>query len=110
MWPEIWRLAEEKIAQAHSDGYKVCVVDAAVMLKAGWQRNMHEVWVTIAPDTEVSPYKCSPTTQCQYTLGQTRQSLHPLNIYLRTHLYYVDMLCVWSRWEANASSPWNLGG
>ena len=54
MWPEIWRLAEEKISQAHSDGHRVCVVDAAIMLNAGWQRHMHEVWVTIAPDTEVS--------------------------------------------------------
>ena len=54
MWPEIWRLAEEKISQAHPDGHRVCVVDAAIMLNAGWQRHMHEVWVTIAPDTEVS--------------------------------------------------------
>ena len=56
MWPEIWRLAEEKIAEAHSNGHRVCVVDAAVMLNAGWQRHMHEVWVTIAPDTEVSKH------------------------------------------------------
>ena len=54
VWPEIWRMAEEKIAAAHAEGYRVCVVDAAVMLNAGWQRNMHEIWVTIAPDTEVS--------------------------------------------------------
>ena len=57
MWPEIWRLAEEKIAQAHSDGHRVCVIDAAVMLNAGWQQHMHEVWVTIAPDTEVSGHQ-----------------------------------------------------
>ena len=54
MWPEIWHLAEEKVAKAHSEGYGICVVDAAVMLKAGWQRHMHEIWVTIAPDSEVS--------------------------------------------------------
>ena len=54
VWPEIWRLAEEKISQAHSEGYSICVVDAAVMLKAGWQRHVHEVWVAIAPNTEVS--------------------------------------------------------
>ena len=56
MWPEIWRLAEEKIAEAHSNGHRVCVIDAAVMLNAGWQRHMHEVWVTIAPDTDVSKH------------------------------------------------------
>ena len=52
-------MAEGKIDEAHSDGKTVCVVDAAVMLKAGWQRYMHEVWVTIAPDTEVSLHKLS---------------------------------------------------
>ena len=51
-------MAAEKIAHAHSKGYSVCVVDAAVMLKAGWQRHMHEIWVTIAPDTEVSMCTC----------------------------------------------------
>ena len=56
VWPEIWRMAEEKIAEALSNGYHVCVVDAAVMLKACWHRNMHEIWVTIAPDEEV--YAC----------------------------------------------------
>ena len=50
-------MAEEKIAAAHAEGYRVCVVDAAVMLNAGWQRNMHEIWVTIAPDTEVNIYR-----------------------------------------------------
>ena len=56
VWPEIWRLAEEKIARAHSDGHRVCVIDAAVMLNAGWQNHMHEVWVAIAPDAEVSDH------------------------------------------------------
>ena len=53
VWPEIWRLAQEKIQEAHSKGFGVCVVDAAVMLKAGWDKHVHEIWVTIVPEKEV---------------------------------------------------------
>lgn len=34
-------------------GKQVCVVDAAVLLEAGWTDMVHEVWVTIIPDEEV---------------------------------------------------------
>jgi dephospho-CoA kinase len=54
VWPEIWVLTQQEIAKAHSEGFKVCVVDAAVMLKAGWDRHLHEIWVTIAPESHVS--------------------------------------------------------
>ena len=30
-------------------GYRVCVLDAAVLLKAKWDTFMHEVWVSIIP-------------------------------------------------------------
>ena len=53
VWPEIWRLTEAGIAEAHASGHEVCVVDAAVLLQAGWQDHLHEVWVTIAPIKEV---------------------------------------------------------
>lgn len=53
MWPEIWQFVQQRIAKAHSEGYGVCVVDAAVMLMAGWNRHLHEIWVTIAPEKDV---------------------------------------------------------
>lgn len=34
-------------------GKQVCVVDAAVLLEAGWTDMVHEVWVTVIPDEEV---------------------------------------------------------
>uniref|UniRef100_A0A7N6FFI6 Cytidyltransferase-like domain-containing protein n=1 Tax=Anabas testudineus TaxID=64144 RepID=A0A7N6FFI6_ANATE len=33
-------------------GKQVCVVDAAVLLEAGWTDMVHEVWVTIIPEEE----------------------------------------------------------
>lgn len=35
-------------------GKRVCVIDAAVLLEAGWQNMVHEVWTVVIPETEVS--------------------------------------------------------
>ena len=35
-------------------GKTICVLDAAVLLEAGWDQYVHEVWVTIIPRDEVS--------------------------------------------------------
>ena len=66
VWPEIWRLAEEKIHQAHAEGYRVCSIDAAVLLKAGWDRHVHEVWVAIAPEKEVRDATCGCSLCTEY--------------------------------------------
>lgn len=31
----------------------MCVLDAAVLLEAGWQAMVHEVWTAIIPEEEV---------------------------------------------------------
>ena len=35
-------------------GFKVCILDAAVLLEAEWDHACHEVWVTVVPPKEVS--------------------------------------------------------
>ncbi|KAM9487816.1 bifunctional coenzyme A synthase [Clarias gariepinus] len=52
VWPEIALLVKEKVQQAKKDGKRVCVVDAAVLLQAGWTDMVHEVWVAIIPEDE----------------------------------------------------------
>lgn len=46
-------------------GKRVCVIDAAMLLEAGWQNMVHEVWTVVIPETEVSGshpplHHCSP--------------------------------------------------
>lgn len=36
-----------------SAGSAVCVLDAAVLLEAGWQDMVHEVWAAVVPEEEV---------------------------------------------------------
>lgn len=31
----------------------MCVIDAAMLLEAGWQNMVHEVWTVVIPETEV---------------------------------------------------------
>ncbi|XP_061561815.1 bifunctional coenzyme A synthase isoform X2 [Phycodurus eques] len=52
VWPEITLLIKIAISQAREQGKDVCVVDAAVLLEAGWTDMVHEVWVTIIPEEE----------------------------------------------------------
>ncbi|CAL8382379.1 unnamed protein product [Gadus morhua 'NCC'] len=52
VWPEIALLIKEQIQQARDQGKEVCVMDAAVLLEAGWTDMVHEVWVTLLPEEE----------------------------------------------------------
>ena len=52
VWPEIMALAKAEIARYEEEGFKVCILDAAVLLEAGWDNETNEVWVTFVPESE----------------------------------------------------------
>lgn len=52
VWPEILSLAEEEISRYGEEGFQVCILDAAVLLEAGWDKVADEVWVTFVPENE----------------------------------------------------------
>ena len=56
VWPEIKRLAEEKMQEFLHQGHKIIVLDAAVLFEAGWDDMCHEVWVVFVPKDEVMPF------------------------------------------------------
>ena len=48
VWPEIWNMAQEKIASIRMEEQKeVVVIDAAVLLQAGWKKHVHQLWISI---------------------------------------------------------------
>ena len=54
VWPEIWSLAEKQIAFMWKEkNKKVVIIDAAVLLQAGWNERVNQVWVSIV-DTETA--------------------------------------------------------
>ncbi len=54
VWPEIGRMAREQTTAALRENPKrIVVLEAAVLLEAGWQKGMDEVWVVIV-DPEVA--------------------------------------------------------
>ena len=55
VWPEILRLAKQQIAAAKEAGEAVVVLEAAVLIEAGWQSEVDEVWaVTVEPEVAVA--------------------------------------------------------
>lgn len=55
VWPEILHLAKQEIAAARDAGEAVVVLEAAVLIEAGWQREVDEVWaVTVEPEAAVA--------------------------------------------------------
>ena len=49
VWPEILALAKAAIAAAERDGANVVVLEAAVLIEAGWQSEVDEVWAVTVP-------------------------------------------------------------
>ena len=49
VWPRIYAMMEERIAALASDGVEIVVVEAALLIEAGWTPIADEVWVLTAP-------------------------------------------------------------
>lgn len=55
VWPAILALAKEEIAAAEAADAAITVLEAAVLLEAGWQTEVDEVWaVTVAPEVALA--------------------------------------------------------
>uniref|UniRef100_A0A1B0DBI0 Bifunctional coenzyme A synthase n=1 Tax=Phlebotomus papatasi TaxID=29031 RepID=A0A1B0DBI0_PHLPP len=53
VWPRLLEAVREKVADIRQKGeYQVVVIEAAVLIKAGWQKEVHEVWSLIIPPEE----------------------------------------------------------
>ena len=53
VWPEISRMGKEKMQNlVEVEGKKVIIWDAAVLLQAGWDREVHEVWAAFIDQPE----------------------------------------------------------
>ncbi|KAA3674114.1 phosphopantetheine adenylyltransferase / dephospho-CoA kinase, partial [Paragonimus westermani] len=67
VWPEIERLVVEKLEQLHpntaglehdSIARPIVILDAAVLLPAGWDKICHEVWIAVLPRQEAQRRIC----------------------------------------------------
>lgn len=52
VWPAIRQLATEEVALFAERGVDVVVLDAAILLEAGWDAMVDEVWVAVIPKEE----------------------------------------------------------
>jgi len=43
VWPEVWKLAEAEAIRLWKSEKEVVIFDAALLIKAGWAKEMHQV-------------------------------------------------------------------
>ncbi|XP_069683346.1 bifunctional coenzyme A synthase isoform X1 [Periplaneta americana] len=52
VWPALLDLLKLEVQQLHEAGHQVVVLEAAVLLQAGWDQHVHEVWACLIPPEE----------------------------------------------------------
>jgi phosphopantetheine adenylyltransferase/dephospho-CoA kinase len=52
VWPKIMERIKELISEVASKGAQVCIVEAALLLEAGWDEVVNEIWVSVIPEAE----------------------------------------------------------
>ncbi len=53
MHPRMYRVAEQKIAGYRQQGVKAVVLEAALLIEAGWTPLVDKVWVTVSPEETI---------------------------------------------------------
>jgi len=51
--PRTYRLAQERIADGRRRGVKVVVVEATLLIEAGWRNLVDRVWLVVAPEAAI---------------------------------------------------------
>jgi phosphopantetheine adenylyltransferase/dephospho-CoA kinase len=50
VWPNLLKKAKERINELHAEHkFKVVILEAAILIQAGWEKECHEVWSMIIP-------------------------------------------------------------
>lgn len=86
VWPAIRRLAKERIEELRTKDTQVIVLEAAVLIEAGWLDIVDEVWlVTVDPDIArqrvverngITPDQANARIEAQLTNGERRPHAH----------------------------------
>ena len=71
VWPEIRRLTIAEIKRLEAQGDKLCVIEAAVMIEAGWQDLATSVWV-VNVDPEVAVQRLMKRNNMSETDARSR--------------------------------------
>lgn len=54
VWPALLIAVKKRIQELYSkDNCQICIIEAAILLKAGWLNEFHEIWSIIVPQTDV---------------------------------------------------------
>lgn len=53
MHPEIYKIVQKEIDKYRTAGCSVVAVEAALLIEAGWEKLVDQIWVTVAPQSTI---------------------------------------------------------
>ncbi|XP_066997983.2 bifunctional coenzyme A synthase [Anabrus simplex] len=107
LWPHILETAKVESQKLYEKGHKVVIMEAALLIQAGWDQHCHEVWLCI-----VSPEEALRRLEARNHLSpaeaKARLAAQPCNMELVAHSHVV--FCTeWDRSfsQYQAEKAWN---
>lgn len=106
MHPKMYKTAQERIEQYRQQGTKVAVLEAALLIEAGWTPLVDQVWVTVAPDHAiVNRLKNERGLAEGQILARLRSQMSPVEKTKRADVV-IDTDCELAQLKAQVAGLW----
>ena len=107
MHPRIHKIAQERIEQYEKQGTTVAVLEAALLVEAGWTPLVDQVWVTVAPEAiVVERVKAQRGLSEAQILARLRSQM-PLVEKTKRADVVIDSACPFADLKARVTELWN---
>ena len=106
MHPKMYKIAQERIERYHKQGTAVAVLEAALLIEAGWTPLVDQVWVTVAPDHAiVNRLKNQRGLTEGQILARLRSQMSPVEKTKRADVV-IDTDCELAQLKAQVAGLW----
>jgi dephospho-CoA kinase len=106
MHPKMYKIAQERIEQYRQQGTKVAILEAALLIEAGWTPLVDQVWVTVAPDHAiVNRLKNQRGLTEGQILARLRSQMSPVEKTKRADVV-IDTDCELAQLKAQVAGLW----
>ncbi|KAL7305220.1 hypothetical protein TKK_0002605 [Trichogramma kaykai] len=107
LWPVILDETMKKVEDLHKGGHDVIVIEAAVLIQAGWQNICHEIWTCIIPKKEAIK-RLMDRNKLSEEEAEKRILVQPSNVE-QVHNAHVILSTLWSHefTESQVQKGWS---
>ncbi len=106
MHPRMYQIAKEKIEDGRRQGAKVIVLEAPLLIEAGWMPLVNQLWVTTAPKTVIMKRLKSQKGLDEAQILARLNSQLPQKEKIKQAHVVIDTNCDLSELEAKVTELW----